>query len=684
MKKLLAMLLAAAMVLSLAACGGQPGQSSAAPAQSTNAPAESTKAPDQSTKAPDQSTNAPAESTEAPTPGTVRTLNTYETKARELETWNIHYSQTAADLNVLCNLFDGLLTNDNHGNLKLNAAKEYTSPDGGKTWVFTLNEGMTWFNKDGEVQADVVASDWATGLEWVLFYAKNDSYNVSMPAEMIAGANDYYEYTKNLTETEGEEAAKALTAEDGSKFAEMVGIEVDDEAGTITYTLVDQLPYFPSVATYNCLYPLSAELIEELGVDGYRDVTWENMWYNGAYTVTYFVSQNQKVLTKSPNYWNDANCSRFDTVTIKMVDSASVAFQLFKNGELDHVSLDQATLQGIYNGTSDADLKDYLVESRPTKYSYQIHLVYSKNLEDGETPDTNWNTAIANENFRKSLYYGLDLTNYFARTNAINPLSCQNFVYTGNGVAFTSDGTDYTKLVLKELGMEYDSTKYARVDAEKAAEFKKKAMEELSAKGVTFPVQVDYYISGSSDVAAQTAKVLENIFAECLGSEYVVLKTNTYVSSLANEVRKPRKASIYINGWGADFADPVNFLGQETYDDTAAYYSNAYSNCNDNDDPDLIAAYKEFTDLVVKAKAITGNMDERYAAFAKAEACMLNHALVIPCSYEVGWELTKVNNYSKVYSMYGMQAYRYVDWETSETPYTTTQMNELAAKYNAE
>ena len=678
MKKFLALLLALIMVLGLAACGAQPAaEQPAAEQPKTEQPAAEQPAAEQ------PAAEQPAAEEPAPATG-LTNLNTYETKARELETWNIHYSQAAADLNVLCNLIDGLLTNDNHGNLKLNAAKSYETPDGGKTWVFTLNDGMTWFNKDGEYQADVLASDWATGLEWVLNYAKNDSYNVSMPAEMIAGANDYYEYTKALTESEGEEAVKALTADEGSKFAEMVGIEVDDAAGTITYTLIDQLPYFPSVATYNCLYPLSIDLIEELGVDGYRDVTWENMWYSGPYTITYYEYQNQKVFTKSPDYWNDANCSRFDTVTVKMVESASVAFQLFKNGELDHVSLDQATLQGIYNGTSDAELKDYLVEARPTKYSYQIHLVYSKNLEDGETPDTNWNTAIANENFRKSLYYGLDLTNYFARTNAINPLSCQNFAYTGNGVAFTSDGTDYTALVLKELGMEYDYTKYARVNADLAAECKAAAIEELTAKGVTFPVTVDYYIKGDSDVAAQTAKVLENIFAECLGSDYVVLKTNTYVSSLANEVRKPRKASIYINGWGADFADPINFLGQETYNDSAAYYSNAYSNCNDNDDPDLIAAYQEFTDLVTAAKAITNDMDARYAAFAKAEACMLNHALVIPCSYEVGWELTKINNYTKVYSMYGMQAYRYVDWETSETPYTTEQMNENAAAYNAE
>ena len=603
-------------------------------------------------------------------------LNTYETQARELETWNIHYSQAAADLNVLCNLFDGLLTNDNHGNLKPNAAKSYETPDNGKTWIFTLNEGMSWVNKDGEVMADVKASDWVTGLEWILNYAKNDSYNVSMPAEMIAGANEYYEYTMGIDPEE----AKALEAT--GVFAEMVGVVADDEAGTITYTLVDCLPYFPSVATYNCLYPLSVDLIDEIGVDGYRDITWEDMWYNGPYLVSYYEYQNQKVLVKNPTYWN-ADAKRFDKVTIKMVESAATAYQLFKEGQLDHVSLDQATLQAIYDGTEDAEFKANLVESRPTKYSYQMHLVYNKNLEDGETPDTNWNLAVANENFRKSLYYGLDLTNYFARTNAINPLSCQNFAYTGNGVAFTSDGTDYTKLVLAELGMEYNSETYTRVDAAKAAEYKAAAMAELSAKGVTFPVEVDYYISGASTVAAETAKVLENIFRDCLGDDYVQLVTKTY-TNLANEVRKPRKASFFINGWGADFADPINFLGQETYNDPQAYYSNNYSFCNDNPDADLAAAYQEFTDLVVAAKAITGDMDARYAAFAKAEACFLGHALVIPCNYEVTWELTKINNYTKVYSMYGMQAYRYVDWETSTVPYTTEQMADAAAAYAAE
>ena len=63
-----------------------------------------------------------------------------------------------------------------------------------------------------------------------------------------------------------------------------------------------------------------------------------NMWYNGAYTMTSFVSGNEKVFTKNPLYW-DTECTRFDTVTHKMVESNEVAYMLFENGENDYVTL---------------------------------------------------------------------------------------------------------------------------------------------------------------------------------------------------------------------------------------------------------------------------------------------------------------------------------------------------------
>ena len=591
----------------------------------------------------------------------IKDLRAYETIAREMETWCYHYSQAAVDLNVLSNFYDHLLTNDANGALVPCVAKEWSSPDGGQTWIFKLNEGVTWVDYQGNYKADCTAQDWVTGLEWVLNYGKNQAANTSMPIEMIKGAGDYYAYTKEL----GEEEAKKLGTE---KFLEMVGLEAPDDY-TLIYHCVDKLSYFPSVACYNCLDPLSAKLIEEIGVDGYFGADYTTMWYNGPYTCSEYIYQNEKVLSKNEAYWNKDNVKLFDTVTIKMVESVDVAFQWFSAGDLDYIDLNQANLSTIYNNEGN-EFHGNLVEARPTKYSYQMHFCWDKKNEDGSA-DTNWNTAIANENFRLALYYGLDITDYLARTNFIHPLSCQNYCYTANAVSVNSEGKDYTQMVRDELGLQYDSEKFVRADAAKAAEYKAKAIEELTAAGVELPVKMTHYIMGSNQTAKDSADTLAQIISDCLGDDLVVLEIRTYVSKLNTEVRDPQLASIYINGWGADFADPVNFLGQETYGDDNAYYSKAYSKINNATDKKLIATYKEFTDMVNTAKAITDDLDARYAAFAKAEAFWIQHALTIPWSYEVTWKVTSINEYSKIYTAYGNQSERYVNWETNSDLYTT-------------
>ena len=591
----------------------------------------------------------------------IKDLRAYETIAREMETWCYHYSQAAVDLNVLSNFYDHLLTNDANGALVPCVAKEWSSPDGGQTWIFKLNEGVTWVDYQGNYKADCTAQDWITGLEWVLNYGKNQAANTSMPIEMIKGAGDYYAYTKEL----GEEEAKKLGTE---KFLEMVGLEAPDDY-TLIYHCVDKLSYFPSVACYNCLAPLSAKLIEEIGVDGYFGADYTTMWYNGPYTCSEYIYQNEKVLSKNEAYWNKDNVKLFDTVTIKMVESADVAFQWFSAGDLDYIDLNQANLSTIYNNEGN-EFHGNLVEARPTKYSYQMHFCWDKKNEDGSA-DTNWNTAIANENFRLALYYGLDITDYLALTNFIHPLSCQNYCYTANAVSVNSEGKDYTQMVRDELGLQYDSEKFVRRDETKAAEYKTKAIEELTAAGVELPVKMTHYIMGSNQTAKDSADTLAQIISDCLGDDLVVLEIRTYVSKLNTEVRDPQLASIYINGWGADFADPVNFLGQETYGDDNAYYSKAYSKINNATDEKLIATYKEFTDMVNTAKAITDDLDARYAAFAKAEAFWIQHALTIPWSYEVTWKVTSINEYSKIYTAYGNQFERYVNWETNSDLYTT-------------
>ena len=609
------------------------------------------------------------DATSASSENEVKDLIIPRVASRELETFNILYSQRLEDTENLTNLVDGLLESDTKGELVPCIAEEWGTEDGGLTWTFKLREGVKWVDMNGQEKADCNAQDFATGLEWVLNFYKNDSSNTTMPIEMIKGAKEYYEYTKTLSEEE----AKALTAGEGSKFREMVGLETPDDY-TVVYHCVTEKPYFDSLASYVCLYPMSQAMVDELGgPDAVRSMNNENMWYNGCYTMTSYIQGNEKIFTKNPMYW-DTEAKLFDTVTVKMVESNDVAFQLYQTGDVDYVQLGEAQVNTIAKDANN-EFHDYLVPDVPSHFSYQMQFNYNKNKEDG-TPDTNWNTAIANEAFRLSWYYGIDFTNYWKRVNAINPMSCENNFYTMKGLVYTSDGTDYTDLVRKEMGMtDENGTTPIRLDAEKAEQYKQQAIEELTAQGVTFPVEVDYYIQASSQTALDSANVVAQMFSDCLGDDYVKLNIKTYIQSSRNEVSVPHLHSFMINGWGADYGDPQNYLGQMTYGEDNAYYSDQYSYINEVEETEatkaLLDTYKEFTKMVDEANAITDDLDARYAAYAKAEAYMLQHAIVIPCNYQIGWSLSKVDNDTKMNAMYGSVNDKMKNWASNADGYTS-------------
>ena len=670
--RLLALALTAALVLT--GCGGGTTTEEPADTSDNTGTTEST----ETTEGETAESNEPGENE-------ITDLVIPKTLTRELETFNWLYSQRAEDSENLTQLVDGLLEANPEGTLSPGIAEEWGSEDGGKTWTFKLREGVKWVDVNGNEKAECNAWDFATGLEWVLNFYKNDSTNTSMPFEMIEGAEEYYEYTKTLSEEE----AFALTAGEGSKFFEMVGMEIPDDY-TIIYTCITEKPYFDTLAAYQSLYPMAQGMIDELGgVDAVQAMNNENMWYNGPYTMTSYIQGNEKVFTKNPLYW-DTECKLFNTVTFKMVESSDVAFQLYQAGDLDSVDLTESALTTIARDPNN-EYYDYLVPAVPSKYSYQMHFNYNKNNEDG-TKDTNWNTAIANEAFRKSWYYGLNLSEYFKRSNAIDPFSCENNFYTMPGLVYTSDGTEYTELVREVMGLkESDGVTPARVDAAQAEQYKQQAIEELTALGVTFPIEADYYISASSQTALDSANVLAQAFSDGLGDDYVKLNICTFISSTTNEVVVPHLHSFVINGWGADYGDPQNYLGQECYGNPNAYYSENYSYINEITEPDdtnadLIAAYQEYTSMVEAADAITTDLDARYQAYAEAEAYMLDHVFVLPCNYSIGWCLSKVDNDSKIYAMYGSQNEKMKNWVTNSDGYTSEEKGvaEQIAAYTEE
>ena len=609
----------------------------------------------------------------------------FESGNRELESWNILYTQKAEDANVITNLWDGLLSFDRYGKVVPAIASSWEHNEDATVWTFHLRDDVDWVDCNGEVKAHLTSKDFLVGFEWVMNAIKNEANNTSMPNDTIVGAYEYYELTK-----EAGDAAADMTYED--MLAAGVGIEAPDDY-TLVFTCPSACPYFDTVAAYNSFYPVAPALIEELGVDGFRSCDNTTMWYNGPYVVEEYIQGNTKSYIPNPNYYDAANVSRFERFTVTMISDGSISLQLYQNRELDEVDLGESSITTIQSDPSN-EYNQQLCEKRAKKFSYCFIFNYDKKNTDG-TPDENWNKAIANKAFRQCFSKGMVLNKFFARYNPINPLKCENDFFTMKGLCYTSDGTDYTNLVAKEMGLDgeaYDGKTMKRLRANNGdiTELKKQAMEELSAIGVTFPVHCSYYILAGSTSALDSATVLKQCFTDSFGDDFIVLDIETFVSSTMKEVVAPKLQSFVHMGWGADFGDPINFLTQIIVHDDNAYYSCNMTNIAGivNNGPasyqkNLVAAYEKFTDLVNEGRAIVDDTDARYAAFAKAEAYFLDENLIFPTVYDITWCLTHVNEYSKINAMYGPCNYKAVNWETSEEAYTTEQYDAFAAAFDA-
>ena len=609
----------------------------------------------------------------------------FESGNRELESWNMLYTQKAEDANVVTNLWDGLLSFDRYGKVVPAIASSWEHNEDATVWTFHLRDDVDWVDCNGEVKAHLTSKDFLVGFEWVMNAIKNEANNTSMPNDTIVGAYEYYQLTK-----EAGDAAADMTYED--MLAAGVGIEAPDDY-TLVFTCPSACPYFDTVAAYNSFYPVAPALIEELGVDGFRSCDNTTMWYNGPYVVEEYIQGNTKSYIPNPNYYDAANVSRFERFTVTMISDGSISLQLYQNRELDEVDLGESSITTIQSDPSN-EYNQQLCEKRAKKFSYCFIFNYDKKNTDG-TPDENWNKAIANKAFRQCFSKGMVLNKFFARYNPINPLKCENDFFTMKGLCYTSDGTDYTNLVAKEMGLDgeaYDGKTMKRLRANNGdiTELKKQAMEELSAIGVTFPVHCSYYVLAGSTSALDHATVLKQCFTDSFGDDFIVLDIETFVSSTMKEVVAPKLQSFVHMGWGADFGDPINFLTQIIVHDDNAYYSCNMTNIAGivNNGPasyqtELVAAYEKFTDLVNEGRAIVDDTDARYAAFAKAEAYFLDENLIFPTVYDITWCLTHVNEYSKINAMYGPCNYKAVNWETSEEAYTTEQYDEFAAAFDA-
>jgi len=122
--------------------------------------------------------------------------------------------------------------------------------------------------------------------------------------------------------------------------------------------------------------------------------------------------------------------------------------------------------------------------------------------------------------------------------------------------------------------------------------------------------------------------------------------------------------SLMRCNYGADYEDPQTWTDPfppKKDKETGAYLGNSYNkmdvNLNvENDMTPIVTAYYA---KVEEAKALT-DLEPRYAAFAEAEAMLINNAVVIPYSVSVrASQVTKLDVYEAAYAPCGVTALRY-------------------------
>ena len=631
MKRLLAFARALTMVFALAACGGTSGTSDA------------TKA----TAAPTAEPAAPVTEN-----AVYRTLY-----ASEVTTLNYLITGQANELTIAANVVDCLVEYDPYGNVQPALAASWEQNEDATVWTFHIREGVNWVDKDGNVVAPVTANDWVSSAHYACD-ANNDSDTFNTMSGVIAGADAYYDWTAYqmalATATDGTDeagnAVKLITNEDGEQeVLEEVAEASSDDIGvkalddyTLEFTLESPRAYFLSMVSFGPYMPVYGPFLAECGDKFGTDNV--NLLYCGAFILSTYQPQQQRILTKNPSYWDKDNVFLDAIQMTYNAEASSIATTMYQSGEVDQADISSDLLSAMMADPATAAL---IHPSRAnTSYAYWYLFNFDPNF-DAEFEPENWKLAVNNENFRKSIVHAFNRMPALATNDRVDPESLKNNTITPN--AFASASKDYTYYEGLAAYTEGDN-----FDQALALEYKQTAIEELTAAGATFPIKMLMCYNPTSSNWAQECQVVEQSIENILGADYVdiIIQAGPETGFLGAIRRTGNYAFMKCN-WGADYADPETWTDPFTDD-------SSYSFIYKSEDPATQALYAEYQQLVADAKAITSDMEARYAAFAKAEAFLLDHAFAIPFSISNrSYQMCNLNIFEGQYASFGMANLRY-------------------------
>ncbi|MBQ2957505.1 MAG: peptide ABC transporter substrate-binding protein [Clostridia bacterium] len=561
----------------------------------------------------------------------------------EVSSLNYLTTATTAEFSICANVVDTLVEHDQFGNVVPCLAESWdNTKDDGRTWTFTLRQGVQWVDHNGEVYAELTAEDFVTAAKYILD-AKNASSTAWILTDYIEGAEAYSESTAEPEE--GKEAPAPFDWEN-------VGIKAIDKY-TIAYTTTEPCSYFLSMLDYVCYMPVNAQFLEEKG-DQFGQATGnDNLLYCGAYIISEFKPQEKRVLTKNEKYW-DAEHVYIDVIESQYNKEAGIiAPQMYLDGKLDSADISSALAAEWLADETKADMIHPVRQLG--QYSYFFTFNFKPTFDAEYNPET-WAKVANNENFRKSFFYGLNRVAAKTVYEKDNPEDLINDTIFPKGVV-SSNGVDYTEIGdLANIKVGYD--------ADLARQYRDAAIAELTAEGVEFPVKVMFPYNSSSSDWAEECQVIEQQLETDLGTDYIdIIVVGGPSSGFLNNYRRNGNYAFERCNWGLDFADPVNLTDPFKETDNYAF---------------LIQATQEgladgYYELLNAAKAMpSSDMQARYEAFAAAEAYLIDHAVIIPYgSMDGGYTASRLNTFEGQFSATGLATERFKGMHLLEKPMST-------------
>ena len=292
-KKVLALILTAAMVVGLAACGGSTSNDAASTTDGTTTEGTTTEASDNQTG--DETTDT----TEAAASTGEKILSVQV--GPDPETIDPALNSAVDGGNMLLHSFECLLAVDENGQLVPGQAESWETSEDGLTWTFHLRDGLKW--SDG---SDLTANDFVYSWKRVC-----DPMVAAPYAETVLSMVEGYDKA-----IEGDLDALQVAAQDDN---------------TLVVTLSTPCSYFGSLAAFATLSPVQEATVTANG-DAWA-TSAATYISNGPFYVSEWVPGSYIMMSKNPYYWN-ADAIKLDGIKWNLIEDSNAAYSAYQTGEV--------------------------------------------------------------------------------------------------------------------------------------------------------------------------------------------------------------------------------------------------------------------------------------------------------------------------------------------------------------